>query len=172
MRKFRSGKFFRKLCFKCFGRARRERVGTNLGAKAREAVFRARTRAEKLKLPCTIDALWFVEKWDKQVGKCYYTARKLTLKSGPEVVSIDRKDSSRGYTPGNCVLCCSHANMMKRSMTEMEFIAWCEEVAQHRAAKRQNRRAARQESGPAAAPGQDAPPGDAPAPGKGPEERP
>jgi len=164
MRKFRSGKFFRKLCFKCFGRRRRERVGTNLGSKAREAILRARVRAEKMKLPCTLDALWFVEKWDKQAGRCYYTDRKMTLKSGQEVVSIDRKDSSRGYTPSNCVLCCSHANMMKRSMGEMEFIAWCEEVARHRAATRQARRVARKESGRDAAPGQDAPPDGAPAP--------
>jgi hypothetical protein len=163
MRKFRNGKSFRKLCFKCNGRERRERTGTNLGSKARDVIIRARNRAGIIKVRFSIDALWLVLRWEKQKGRCYYTGRKMSLKPGDEVVSVDRRDSSKGYTPANCVLCCSHANMMKRSMKEMEFIAWCEEVVRCKGAKSRSRPNPRPEPNQGGAPGrgdrQDSQPG-------------
>lgn len=42
---------------------------------------------------------------------------------------IDRKDSSKGYTAGNCVPCCETCNRMKMSMDFEEFVAQCRCIA-------------------------------------------
>ena len=57
-----------------------------------------------------------------QAGLCYYTGLKMVLApNAPETVSLDRVDSSKGYTRSNVVLCCSRVNLMKLDMTVLEF---------------------------------------------------
>ena len=41
---------------------------------------------------------------------------------------IDRIDSSKGYTPDNCVSCCSKCNYAKRSMSSKDFYEWIEKL--------------------------------------------
>lgn len=43
-------------------------------------------------------------------------------------VSVDRLDSSKGYTLENVVLCCAAINRMKMDMTVDEFRRWCQLV--------------------------------------------
>lgn len=47
---------------------------------------------------------------------------------------IDRKDNSQGYLPENSVPCCKQCNLAKRDMTEREFFAWLQRLAQHQRA--------------------------------------
>jgi hypothetical protein len=67
---------------------------------------------------------------------CYYTgfppAMKKKALSGEEYVynGIDRVDSSKGYTPDNCVPCCTDINFMKRNMTKEKFLALCALVSE------------------------------------------
>lgn len=48
---------------------------------------------------------------------------------------IDRLDTSKGYTKGNCVSCCITCNYAKQSMTETEFLNWIERVFRNRILK-------------------------------------
>jgi hypothetical protein len=41
---------------------------------------------------------------------------------------IDRVDSSNGYTPNNCVSCCSKCNYAKRSMSSKDFYKWIKDI--------------------------------------------
>lgn len=59
-------------------------------------------------------------------GNCHYCGdkpRQLTTSYNHSYTynGIDRVDSGRGYTPGNCVSCCKHCNYMKRDMGLAEF---------------------------------------------------
>lgn len=55
--------------------------------------------------------------YKQQNGKCYYTGVEMKLmtdrKNDPLVMSVDRKDSSKGYTLDNIVLCCYGINALK-----------------------------------------------------------
>lgn len=63
--------------------------------------------------------------YNQQQGKCYYTGVHMTLRSNghlnrdPMLISIDRKNSSDGYTPTNTVLCCWGINALKGHHDEL-----------------------------------------------------
>ena len=64
------------------------------------------------------------ELWVNQKGLCYYTniPMKLTARQkNPYQVSIDRMDSSLGYTEENTVLCCQCVNYMKNDYLLKDF---------------------------------------------------
>lgn len=69
-----------------------------------------------------IDVEWVLNKRDEQQNKCAYSGMSMQWSIGyiddgkrlnPYVVSIDRIDSSRGYTKDNCALVCWKSNCFK-----------------------------------------------------------
>ncbi len=67
-----------------------------------------------------------------QGGRCHYSGRLLTFaeRGCPQLVSIDRLDSSLPYTKANCVLACHHVNLMKHAMPVASFLSFCRDIAQ------------------------------------------
>lgn len=60
-------------------------------------------------------------------GTCIYCGSGPSLHTADRVKpgylnGIDRLDSSKGYTPDNCVTCCSDCNEMKMGRTRSEFM--------------------------------------------------
>lgn len=49
---------------------------------------------------------------------------------GIETIGLDRVDNEEGYHASNVVACCSACNVAKAELTQMEFIALCQAVAQ------------------------------------------
>ena len=66
------------------------------------------------------------ELYKKQCGKCHYTGIQMKLTSDKYrdlfLMSIDRIDSSIGYTKDNIVLCCWGMNVLKGPHSENELI--------------------------------------------------
>lgn len=81
----------------------------------------------------TIDYL--LELWDKQEGLCALTGVPMTHVCGQGKVktnvSIDRIDSSLGYTNSNVQLTCVVVNKMKLDMSDTELKFWCEGILNH-----------------------------------------
>lgn len=85
-----------------------------------ELVRKASKRGREFSLPYD----WAINQFEKQNGKCFYTKIPMTFGHGKGRVwtntSIDRIDSSLGYSESNCVLCCHGFNLMK---TDLSFEA-------------------------------------------------
>ena len=76
---------------------------------------------------------WCLEQRDKQLNRCTYSglemiwaigymADGLSLRLNPYVVSIDRVDSTKGYTKDNCVLVCWKVNAFKSDGNAQELL--------------------------------------------------
>jgi hypothetical protein len=90
----------------------------------------ARRRAAVSGREFTLPDDFVSRQWDQQGGLCYYTGRPMSLETGrDDLVSLDRRDSAIGYTPGNAVLCCWAVNSMKGPRSEGAFRDWCAAVA-------------------------------------------
>lgn len=59
-----------------------------------------------------------------QDGLCFYTGAQLEL-TGDNKISIDRLDSTKGYTRDNVNLVTFRVNIVKRDTTHEEFITLC-----------------------------------------------
>lgn len=71
----------------------------------------------------------FIEMWDRQSGICVYTGFPMELQPKTLLsVSVERIDSSIGYTPSNTVLCCNVVNRMKSDLDAQTFFDVCRSV--------------------------------------------
>jgi hypothetical protein len=67
-------------------------------------------------------------------GNCYYcgsapSAIKRISGNGQYIYNgVDRVDNTLGYTVANCVSCCSHCNMAKRTLSQDDFLGWISKV--------------------------------------------
>jgi hypothetical protein len=63
---------------------------------------------------------------------CHYTKIPLVLELGKyNTISLDRLDSSKGYTKDNVVFCCSAINKMKMDLEFKQFIEFCNLVSEN-----------------------------------------
>jgi hypothetical protein len=97
------------------------------------ALNTARGSAGRKNIPCSVTLDDLMEMWDSQRGKCFYSGTPMSFAGDriPESVSVDRIDSSKGYTLGNVVLCCNIVNLMKRNMSISELTRWCKLILEH-----------------------------------------
>lgn len=84
-------------------------------------------RSAKMQRECEVDTPFLVELFQQQNGICPYSGRKMVFDiNSPERLSLDRKDSTQGYTKTNVVWCCWQANNIKQDLTMDEFKKWVE----------------------------------------------
>lgn len=100
-------------------------------------------KSRGLEVAITIEDAWNV--FVKQEGKCVITGIELFMDpmlhlsrrnktSNKHTASLDRIDSSRGYTLDNIRWVHRVVNLMRLAMTDEEFIGWCKKVVEHNAA--------------------------------------
>lgn len=72
-------------------------------------------RAEAKNIDFDLDHKFLEELFDKQKGKCYYSNYPMQLKGSKvfNTASLDRINSSKGYTKDNVVFCLNSINMLK-----------------------------------------------------------
>jgi hypothetical protein len=100
-----------------------------IGLRCRQAYQRACKKGREFNL--TPENLLKI--YNSQNGMCYYSGIKMEIalkgySSNNYVLSIDRKDSHRGYTEDNVVLCCDAVNTMKMQMETDEFLSLCKKI--------------------------------------------
>lgn len=91
---------------------------------------RRRSKEKNIYNDLTVDYLLYL--WERQKGRCALTGIPMTYKFYEgrvnTNVSVDRIDSTKGYSKDNVQLVCMAANQMKNDLSMEEFIKMCESV--------------------------------------------
>jgi len=88
-----------------------------------------RHRARKNNIECYIDAEFLNVLLKKQGGRCAISGITLTFAKGQGHIStnasVDRINSTRGYTSDNVQLVAHQVNTMKSNLNLSELMTWC-----------------------------------------------
>lgn len=116
---------------------RNTEVKRHNGYKDISAQFFRRIKSEakqrNINFELTMADIWY--QYEKQNYKCFYSGLNLKFdtnccnRPADQTGSIDRIDSSIGYTKNNIVICHKVINRMKYFLTIKEFIAFCNLIA-------------------------------------------
>jgi len=77
---------------------------------------------------CSLTLNDMMKVYERQNGMCFFSKKSMSFESGPDCVSPDRLDPKGGYAKDNIVLCRRRINLMKRSLTVIEFVTACNAV--------------------------------------------
>lgn len=116
----------------CTAGNERSRAKQNSTIEGRARVFlrNAKNSAAKRKQIFALSVADIVDCWQDQEGICAYSGRQMTLEAGQlNTVSIERIDSTIGYTPENTILVCQAINRMKSDFGFEDFYDLCRDVA-------------------------------------------
>ena len=90
----------------------------------------------KIPFELTVEAAW--ERYSMQEGKCALTGLPLSLreksdfiKNDPSTASLDRIDSSKGYTVGNIQWLHKDLNFVRGQLSQEKIIEYCQLVVEH-----------------------------------------
>ena len=90
-------------------------------------------RAVKKNIEWNLSLEFLLNLWNSQDSKCAYSGVPLTFETNhPHTVSLDRIDSSKGYTEDNVQFVCTIVNYIKQRFSEADFFDYCRLVAQFR----------------------------------------
>jgi hypothetical protein len=90
------------------------------------------TKARNRDRDVEIDEFYLFDMWNKQMGRCAYSAIPLTLDINCyNTVSLDRIDSGKDYLRGNVQLVCAAVNKMKQEYSEELFLHLCKSIVQN-----------------------------------------
>lgn len=86
--------------------------------------------AKKRNIPFNITIEDMAKLYDKQGGRCVLSGMPITFgKYKYATASIDRKDSSKGYTVDNIQWVHKSINAMKSNLSDERFVELCKAVA-------------------------------------------
>jgi len=118
-------------CRPCRYRKRRSRWYGSLPSYLGRLKTYAKKRAKKKGLKFDLSKEDLERLWARQQGKCALTGITMTRPDGdPQSlrvatnVSLDRINSSKGYTRDNVQLVCWRANQLKGRLSEEELVFW------------------------------------------------
>ena len=101
-------------------------------------IYGIRSRSGRKKIACDIDKDFVIQMYRDQGGKCAATGIELKPSLGagysrkvPELATIDRIDSSKGYTKDNVRIVCYMYNMAKSSFSDTEVYDFCKRVVEN-----------------------------------------
>lgn len=108
----------------------RAKQNSTIEGRAKIFLMNAKKSAKKRNQPFELSIQDIVDCWDGQSKICAYSGREMTLEAGKlNTVSIERIDSSVGYTPENTILVCQVINRMKSDFEYEDFYNLCRDVA-------------------------------------------
>ena len=122
--------YYTSFCIECDKAASSARYRRDFPARFGYLLNSIRHRCKESGMECRIDIQHLLQLLEQQHGRCHYTNLELSLETGDNAVSVERRNPNIGYVVGNVVLACWRANNMKHRLTETEFIEMCRRVVQ------------------------------------------
>ena len=84
-------------------------------------------KRKNMRFSLTIEDI--MKQYHTQNGKCFYSGQLMSpIAKSSTLMSIDRIDSSEGYTKDNIVLCCWRINEMKKNDPQNNFLSLCKQI--------------------------------------------
>ena len=126
----RSGKiYYSYFCKECDVKNQKERFNSSPEKRAIILLNSARSKCKKERISFSITAQDLMNLYKSQNGKCYYSGKQMSYKSGDkDIMSVDRIDPHSGYTKKNIVLCCWRVNEMKKDYPQNDFLSLCKQI--------------------------------------------
>lgn len=92
-------------------------------------IYQCKDRAKKVNIDFELSEDFIKELYDRQNGRCFYTNRPLQQTLGYDnSMSVDRKDSMKGYTEDNVCLCCKRVNWIKHEILLDDLVGYCRDI--------------------------------------------
>ena len=87
-------------------------------------------------LDVTIDEMYLIKQYSKQKGMCYWTGFPIDPygvyeSPNPLAPSLERLDESKGYIPGNVVICLRLFNLGRQRCPEFKFREQIQSLKDH-----------------------------------------
>jgi hypothetical protein len=109
----------------------RAKVNSTIEGRAKIFLRNAKNSAKKRNQEFALEINDIVKFWHAQKQTCAYSGIEMTLEAGQmNTVSIERIDSTKGYTKENTILVCQAINRMKSDFSYEDFYFFCKSVAQ------------------------------------------
>lgn len=116
-------------------RKRKEKIRYNLEYQKKHTfryrVQSAKRRATERGLSFDISEEFIKDLYQRQDGKCHYSGLEFSDVTKHYNWSIDRIDSSKGYTQDNVVLASSIVNTMKNDLSMTDFLTVIQRIVDH-----------------------------------------
>ena len=107
----------------------------------RRFIHDCKRKSERMGWPFDLTKEFLEELFEDQKGLCPITGFEITLEGTQEsnlkrfTASLDRIDSSKGYTKDNVWFVTLQANYMKSQLTMEELVNWCQKIVDHQSKK-------------------------------------
>lgn len=103
-------------------------LNSDINKRLNNIFTKLKNRCKKQNIECNISKEEFIQLYNKQKGKCYYTKEKLNVLVGEglkrNALSIDRIVSNKGYNRYNIVFCTHKVNTIKCDLSLEELKKW------------------------------------------------
>lgn len=128
-RKLNSKTYYSSRCKQCDVQSYKTRFNASYKSRATTLFNGVKSRCRRMGVQYSISRKDIIHQYELQNGRCYYSGRSLSPVSGDDnIMSIDRKNSSLGYTPENIVICSWRVNKMKNDCSIKDFMALCRDI--------------------------------------------
>jgi hypothetical protein len=105
-------------------------INATIEGRAKSALINAKRRTSKNGHELLLEVKDIIDLWEKQSGVCAYSGMNMTLNSNElNTMSLERIDSSIGYTKENTILICHAVNRMKSNFEVRDFYKFCSAVS-------------------------------------------
>jgi hypothetical protein len=116
---------------------RKRELRNTFSGKMKDLLEKCKGRAKNKDWEFNLNLLHLINLWHNQKGLCAVSGLPMETESGirnkigvnPFVVSVDRINSSIGYTKTNTQLVCFAVNQMKSNFTENQFKFWIRTIS-------------------------------------------